>query len=74
MNTPRALFLLFVAGTLYDVEFFVSLHDGYIQAVEVVGAYISNATPGPFSNALHINVFPQIENNFCAPNDTASWK
>jgi len=63
-----------VAGTLYDVEFYVSLHDNYIQAVEEVGAYISTSAPGPFSNALHINVVPQIENIFGALNDTASWK
>ncbi len=62
------------AGVLYDVEFWVSLHDGYIQAIEEVDAYISNTSPGPFANALHINVVPQIQNVSGALNDTANWK
>ena len=63
-----------VAGTYYDVEFWVSLHNGYIQAIEEVGAYISTTAPGPFGNALHINVIPQIENTSGALNDTMNWK
>ena len=63
-----------VAGVTYNVEFYVSLHNGYIQAIEEVGAYISTMQPGPFSNALHINVTPQIENTSGALNDTANWK
>ncbi len=62
------------AGVLYDVEFWVSLHDGYIQAIEEIGAYISVTAPGPFSNVLHINVTPQIQNISGALNDTANWK
>jgi OmpA-OmpF porin, OOP family len=51
-----------IAGTMYSVEFYVSLHDGYIQAVHELGAYLSATAPGPFSNALHIAVTPQVEN------------
>ncbi len=63
-----------IAGTSYDVEFYVSLHDGYIQAIQEIGAYISVAAPGPFSNVLHINVTPQIENTSGAIIDTIGWK
>jgi hypothetical protein len=63
-----------VAGTTYNVEFWVNLHNGYIQAIEEVGAYISTTAPGPFGNVLHINVVPQIENASGALNDTANWK
>jgi hypothetical protein len=63
-----------VAGTIYDVEFYVSLHNGYIQAIEEIGAYISAASPGPFGNVLHINAIPQIENTSGALNDTVNWK
>lgn len=62
-----------IAGKQYKVEFYVSLNDGYIQAVNELGAYISNAPPGPFSNSLHIAVTPQIENTSGALGDTAAW-
>jgi len=61
-------------GTVYDVEFWVSLNDGYIQAIEEVDAYISVAAPGPFANALHLNLTPQIVNTNGALDDTANWK
>ncbi len=63
-----------VAGTIYDVEFYVSLNNGYIQAIEELGAYISTTAPGFFTNALHINVIPQVENISGALNDTVNWK
>ena len=62
------------AGQSYDVEFWVSLHNGYIQAVHELGAYLSVTPPGPFPNILHINVQPQIENTSSALNDTANWR
>jgi OmpA-OmpF porin, OOP family len=62
-----------VAGTTYEIEFYVSLNDGYIQAIEEVDAYISTTSPGPFSNTLHIAVTPQITNQTGALNDTSSW-
>jgi hypothetical protein len=62
------------AGTIYSISFYVSLNDGYIQAITEMGAYISNAAPGPFPNALHINVIPQIENTGVSLEDTAVWK
>ena len=68
------LSLPLVAGQLYDVEFWVSLHNGYIQAINELGAYLSVASPGPFSNVLHINVQPQIENTSSALNDTTNWR
>jgi Secretion system C-terminal sorting domain len=63
-----------IAGMLYEVEFYVSLHNNYIQAIEEMGAYISPAIPGPFANALHIAVTPQIVNTTGALTDTAGWK
>lgn len=62
------------AGSVYDVDFYVSLNDGFIQAVQELGAYISVAAPGPFSNALHLNVIPQIENTNGTISDTSGWK
>jgi hypothetical protein len=62
-----------VAGTTYDVEFYVSLHDGYIQAIEELGAYLSATPPGPFANALHISAIPQIENLTGALDDNLNW-
>ncbi len=62
-----------ISGTNYQVEFFVSLNDGYIQAIEEVDAYLSASAPGPFANALHISVTPQIVNTNGALNDTSSW-
>jgi hypothetical protein len=63
-----------VAGQTYNVEFYVSLNDGYIQAITELGAYLSNAAPGPFSNVLHINVIPQVENTAGTITDTSVWK
>lgn len=63
-----------VAGQTYKVEFYVSLNDGYIQAITELGAYLSPTAPGPFSNVLHINVIPQIENNTISITDTSVWK
>lgn len=51
------------AGVQYTVDFYVSLNDGYIQAIDEMGAYFSPSLPGPFSNALHIPVTPQIQNS-----------
>jgi OOP family OmpA-OmpF porin len=62
-----------VSGTQYVVSFYVSLNDGYIQAVQEMGAYLSPAAPGPFANSLHIAVTPQIENNTGILGDTALW-
>jgi hypothetical protein len=63
-----------IGGMLYEVEFYVSLHNNYIQAVEEMGAYLSPTVPGPFANALHIAVTPQVINNTGALVDTAGWK
>jgi hypothetical protein len=61
------------AGVTYEVEFHVSLNDGYIQAIKEVDAYLSINAPGPFSNALHIGVTPQITNQSGALDDTSAW-
>lgn len=61
------------AGKTYQVEFYASLNDGYIQAITELGAYLSASAPGPFSNALHINVIPQIENQLVSLVDTSQW-
>lgn len=63
-----------VAGQTYEVEFWVSLHNGYIQAINEMGAFLSAAPPGPFPNVLHIAVQPQIENTASALSDTANWR
>ena len=63
-----------IAGQTYNVEFYVSLNNGYIQAIVEMGAYLSATPPGPFSNALHISVVPQIENNTASLQDTMNWK
>ncbi len=68
------LFSSLIAGQTYKVEFYVSLNDGYIQAITELGAYLSPTAPGPFSNALHINVLPQIENTAGSITDTSVWK
>jgi hypothetical protein len=60
------------AGKTYSVEFYSSLNNGYIQAINELGAYLSVSAPGPFSNVLHISVTPQIENN-TPLQDTANW-
>lgn len=63
-----------VGGQTYKVEYYVSLNDGYIQAIVEMGAYLSQTAPGPFSNALHLNVIPQIENSAGPLQDTMVWK
>jgi hypothetical protein len=62
------------AGQLYEVEFYVSLHNNYIQAIEEMGAYLSASAPGPFSNVLHIAVTPQIVNTGGVLSDTSGWE
>jgi len=62
-----------LAGKSYEVEYYVSLNDGYIQAIHEVDAYLSVVAPGPFPNALHIPVTPQITNQTGALDDTSAW-
>lgn len=62
-----------IAGKEYMVDFYVSLNDGYIQAVKEVSAYFSAAVPGPYANSLHIPVNPQIQNSSGTLGDTALW-
>jgi hypothetical protein len=62
-----------VGGTVYLVTFYVSLNDGYIQAVNELGAYLSATAPGPFSNTLHIAVTPQVENTSGVLSSDTSW-
>ena len=62
-----------ISGTQYVVSFYVSLNDGYIQAVKEMGAYLSATAPGPYANSLHIPLTPQIENSTGIHGDTASW-
>jgi hypothetical protein len=62
-----------IAGTQYTVQFYVSLNDGYIQAVNELGAYLSATMPGPYSNSLHIPVTPQVQNSGGALSSTSSW-
>jgi len=54
-------------------EFYVSLNDGYIQAIKELGAYFSSTPPGPYFNTLHIPVTPQIENTVTLLDDTSGW-
>jgi hypothetical protein len=61
------------AGTVYGVEFYVSLHDGYIQAIDEMGAYLSAAPPGPYANSLHIPVTPHVQNVSGTLSSTVSW-
>jgi OOP family OmpA-OmpF porin len=61
------------AGATYSVSFYVSLNDGYIQAINEMGAYFSAAAPGPFGNALHIAVTPQVENTGGLLGSTTTW-
>jgi len=61
------------AGAAYEVEFYVSLNDGYIQAVNELGAYFSSSAPGPYSNFLHIPVTPQVENTAGVLGSTTAW-
>jgi OmpA-OmpF porin, OOP family len=60
-------------GATYFCEFYVSLNDGYIQAIKELGAYFSPAIPGPYTNALHIPVTPQVQNTVNLLDDTAGW-
>ncbi|HKR07096.1 MAG TPA: hypothetical protein VJY62_20835, partial [Bacteroidia bacterium] len=60
------------AGVQYTVEFNVSLNDGYIQAINEMGAYLSPMLPGPYPNSLHIPVTPQIQNSGIL-GSTSSW-
>lgn len=59
------------AGVKYKVEFYVSLNDGYIQAINEIGAYFSPSVPGPYTNSLHIPVIPQIQNGTLLGSTTA---
>jgi len=61
------------SGAVYEVNFYVSLNDGYIQAVNEVGAYFSSAAPGPYANSLHIPVTPQVQNTSGVLNSITSW-
>jgi hypothetical protein len=61
------------AGVPYWVSFYASLNDGYIQAVQQLGAYLSATAPGPYSNTLHIPLTPQVENIGGILSDTAAW-
>lgn len=67
LNTPL------VAGQLYEAEFYVSLHNNYIQAIEEMGCYLTAAFPGPQSNVLHLAVTPQVVNTGGALSDTSGW-
>ena len=60
------------AGIQYTISFYVSLNDGYIQAINEMGAYLSATPPGPYPNSLHIPVTPQIQNNNIL-SSTSSW-
>ncbi len=62
-----------VAGATYYCEFYVSLNDGYIQAIKEIGAYFSASPPGPYSNALHVPATPQVVNTTILLDDTSSW-
>jgi OOP family OmpA-OmpF porin len=62
-----------IPGATYYCEFYVSLNDGYIQAIKELGAYFSATSPGPYLNTLHIPLTPQIENVVNLLDDTSSW-
>jgi hypothetical protein len=62
-----------IPGATYYCEFYVSLNDGYIQAIKELGAYFSSTPPGPYLNTLHIPVTPQVENVVTLLDDTSSW-
>jgi len=62
-----------VSGAGYYCEFYVSLNDGYIQAIKELGAYFSVTAPGPYTNSLHIPLTPQIENTVTLLDDTSGW-
>jgi hypothetical protein len=60
-------------GATYYCEFYVSLNDGYIQAVKEIGAYFSASSPGPYANSLHVPLTPQIQNTVTLLDDTSNW-
>lgn len=60
-------------GAVYVVKFYVSLNDGYIQAVNEMGAFLSAEAPGPYANSLHIPVTPQIQNTSGVLSSITSW-
>jgi hypothetical protein len=60
-------------GATYYCEFFVSLNDGYIQAVKEIGAHFSVSSPGPYANSLHVPLTPQIQNTITLLDDTSNW-
>jgi len=62
-----------IPGATYYCEFYVSLNDGYIQAIKELGAYFSVTPPGPYANALHVPVTPQILNTVALLDDTSAW-
>lgn len=62
-----------IPGATYYCEFYLSLNDGYIQAIKEMGAYFSASFPGPYTNALHVPVTPQIENTLTLLDDTSGW-
>lgn len=62
-----------LAGKTYYVEFEISLHDNYVQAIQELGAYLSNTAPGPFPNVLHINAVPQIQNSSGLLSNKTGW-
>lgn len=62
-----------IPGATYYCEFYVSLNDGYIQAIKEIGAYFSASIPGPYLNALHIPVTPQVVNTVTLLDDTSAW-
>lgn len=61
------------AGVQFEVKFYVSLNDGYIQAVNELGAYFSSSPPGPYANSLHIPIIPQVQNSSGILGDTTLW-
>ena len=62
-----------VPGATYYCEFYVSLNDGYIQAIKELGAYFSATPPGPYANALHVPATPQVVNTVNLLDDTSGW-
>lgn len=62
-----------IPGATYYCEFYVSLNDGYIQAIKEIGAYFSVTPPGPYGNSLHIPVQPQVVNTTILLDDTSMW-
>jgi len=62
-----------IPGATYYCEFYVSLNDGYIQAIKEIGAYFSATPPGPYLNTLHIPVTPQVQNVVTLLDDTSTW-